>query len=215
MSLEDIVSALDDLQLAESQPAPQLPATMSDSKPKRSHSESMKSPIQWPKWSGDPADFPSFHICLEGLAEDSINDKTLCYAVFSQSLPSEAQRRVAPWMKAQNLADDWSSERLVSHLEELFDDRDATSRAQSKINKICQGPQQTFAKFRSVFEQLCSEAEHLAPIGAFKVNSMTLALAPHLQQGIAYRQGVSETNYESFVKGVQSLATELESIPSF
>ena len=62
---------------------------------------------------------------------------------------------------------------------------------------------------------LCCRAEHLAPIGASNLNAMTLALAPHLQQGIAYRQGVSETNYESFVKEVQSLAKGLEFIPSF
>lgn len=44
---------------------------------------------------------------------------------------------------------------------------------------------------------------------------MILALAPHLQQGIAYRQGVSQNNYESFVKEVQCLAKRLESIPTF
>ncbi|KAI0998740.1 hypothetical protein K3495_g9453 [Podosphaera aphanis] len=44
---------------------------------------------------------------------------------------------------------------------------------------------------------------------------MKCALASHLRKGIAYRQGVSETNYESFAKEVQSLAKELESIPSF
>ena len=91
MSLEDVVSALEDLQLAEShpapqpaksQPAPQFLATMSDPKLNRPHSESTKSTIQWPKWSGDPADFPSFHIFLEGLAEDRISDKTFCYSVF-------------------------------------------------------------------------------------------------------------------------------------
>ena len=44
---------------------------------------------------------------------------------------------------------------------------------------------------------------------------MKLALDAHLQQGIAYRQGVSETNYETFVREVQNLAKGLESIPSF
>ncbi|KAI0994225.1 hypothetical protein K3495_g13957 [Podosphaera aphanis] len=44
---------------------------------------------------------------------------------------------------------------------------------------------------------------------------MKCALASHLRKRIAYRQGVSEKNYESFVKEVQSLAKELESIPSF
>ncbi|KAI0996460.1 hypothetical protein K3495_g11721 [Podosphaera aphanis] len=42
---------------------------------------------------------------------------------------------------------------------------------------------------------------------------MKSALAPHLRKGIAYRQGVSETVYESFVREVQNLAKELESMP--
>ena len=44
---------------------------------------------------------------------------------------------------------------------------------------------------------------------------MKCALASHLRQGIVYCQGVSEKNYDSFVREVQSLAKELESIPSF
>ncbi|KAI1004734.1 hypothetical protein K3495_g3480, partial [Podosphaera aphanis] len=168
---------------------------------------------KWPKWSGDPADFPAFHICLEGAAEGHTDHKSFCYSVFSHSLPAEAQRRVAPWMRTQKAADDWNSERFISHLEELFVDRDAPTRAQVKINTIKQGPRQTFAKFRSVFEQLCSEADYLAPTGVSKVNAMKSALAPHLRKGIAYRQGVSETVYESFVREVQNLAKELESMP--
>ncbi|KAI1005538.1 hypothetical protein K3495_g2683 [Podosphaera aphanis] len=44
---------------------------------------------------------------------------------------------------------------------------------------------------------------------------MKCALASHLRKGKAYRQGVSEKNYESFVRELQSLAKELESIPGF
>ena len=102
--------------------------------------EVLKPIIQWPKWSGDSADFPAFHISLEGIAEEHANNKSFCYSVFSQSLPAEAQRRVAPWMRARKKSNDWSSEKFISHLEDLFVDRDATTRAQTKINALRQRP---------------------------------------------------------------------------
>ncbi|KAI0992636.1 hypothetical protein K3495_g15549, partial [Podosphaera aphanis] len=121
MSLEDIVSGLKDFQLAVTPPAPQLAVTSpapqlaeTSQAPQTqktmtgNKSESTKPTIKWPKWSGDPVDFPAFQISLEGVAEEGIDHKSFCYSVFSQSLPAEAQRRVAPWMKTQKIANDWS-----------------------------------------------------------------------------------------------------------
>ena len=194
MSLEDFVSALQEFQLAAPQPAPQLTSVLSthsltsemSSTANNSQSPDLYRPIiQWPKWSGNPSDFPAFLISLEGAAEEYPNDRSFCYSVFSQSLPAEGQRRVAPWMRAQKRADKWSRDEFISHLEDLFNDRDATTRAQTKTNTLRQGPRQTFSTFRSIFEQLCSEADHLAPTGASKLNAMKYALASHLRQGIA------------------------------
>lgn len=170
---------------------------------------------QWPKWSGDPSDFPVFQISLEGIADGYKSSKSFCYQVFSNSLPTEAQKRVAPWMKQQKLAQEWDIDRFLSHLEDLFVDNDAPSRAQAKLYAIRQGPNQLFSNFRSVFEQISSEAAHLAPTGAAKVNAIKTALSPHLKRGIAYRKGISQVDYDSFVEEVQDLAAGLEALPEF
>lgn len=44
---------------------------------------------------------------------------------------------------------------------------------------------------------------------------MKEGLAPHLRKGLAYRSGISNTDYDSFVVGVQEMANELEKLPEF
>ncbi|KAI0998102.1 hypothetical protein K3495_g10091 [Podosphaera aphanis] len=66
-----------------------------------------------------------------------------------------------------------------------------------------------------MFEQHCSEAGILAPKDASKVNAMKEGLAPHLRKGLAYRSGISNTDYDSFVVGVREMANELEKLPEF
>lgn len=176
---------------------------------------------KWPRWTGNPSDFATFLLSLEWIAEDeriraSIGDeKAFCYGVFTYSLPPDAQKRVAPLIKERKKTNEWDVTQFIEHLEELFTDRDATSKAQLSLNALRQGPRQPFAKFRSVFEQLCSEADDLAPIHASKISLMKSALVPSLRRGIAYRSNASMTSYDSFVIEVQDLANELESLPDF
>ncbi|KAI1006048.1 hypothetical protein K3495_g2171 [Podosphaera aphanis] len=118
-------------------------------------------------------------------------------------------------MKQQKKANEWNTDEFLIHLEELFVDKDASSKAQAALNKLHQGHRQSFAQFRSIFEQLCSEADELTPVGPSKIERMKDALQPHLRAGLAYRKGVSKTNYEQFVAEVQDLANELETIPQF
>lgn len=215
MSDEELIPSLRKLQLAES------PATQAQT-PKTSTNTKMSKPStdsnavrQWPKWSGDPSDFPVFQISLEGIADEFSSSKSFCYQVFSNSLPPDAQKRVAPWMKQRKIAQEWDINQFLNHLEDLFVDNDAPNRAQAKIYAIRQGPRQLFSKFRSVFEQICSEADHLAPTGPAKVNAIKTALSPHLKRGIAYRKGISQVDYDSFVEEVQDLAAGLEALPEF
>ncbi|KHJ30117.1 hypothetical protein EV44_g3243 [Erysiphe necator] len=118
-------------------------------------------------------------------------------------------------MKERKIAQEWDLDQFFLHLEDLFVYNNAPNRAQAKIYAIHQGPKQLFAKFRSVFEQICSEANFLAPIGPAKVNAIKTALSLHLKRGIAYRKAISYVNYDSFIIEVQDLVAGLEALPKF
>ncbi|RKF79638.1 hypothetical protein GcM1_200019 [Golovinomyces cichoracearum] len=176
---------------------------------------------RWPRWSGNPSEFSTFLLSVEGFSEDeriraSIGDeKAFCYGIFTYCLPSDAQKRVAPIIKDNKKSNEWDATLFIQHLEELFTDRDEASKAQLALNTIRQGPRRPFAKVRAVFGQLCSEADNLAPTNASKISLIKSALVPSLRKGIVYRSNISMTSYDLFVMEIQDLANELESLPDF
>lgn len=138
MSGEDLIPSLTRLQLEE-------PVSASVHLNRLSHNITMSEPKadncparQWLKWSGDPSDFAVFLISLEGIADEFKNSKSFCYHVFSNSLPSEAQKRVAPWIEERKFTQKWDIDQFLLHLEDLFVDNDAPNRAQAKIHAIRQ-----------------------------------------------------------------------------
>ena len=215
MKDEELIETLKNLQLTEANETDNTELGIMTNTSSSNPSGESTLARKWPNWSGDPVDFAVFQISLEGIAEGFKGDRSFCYEVFSNSLPLEAQKRVAPWMKERKLSNEWDINQFLTHLEDLFTDKDASNRAQTKLYAIRQGSRQLFSHFRSVFEQICSEAEKLAPTGPAKVNAMKTALAPYLQQGIAYRKQVSKVDYEMFAEEVQDLASTLEALPSF
>ncbi|KAI0998610.1 hypothetical protein K3495_g9584 [Podosphaera aphanis] len=84
---------------------------------------------------------------------------------------------------------EWNTLEFLANLEDLFTEKDAPSNVQTDLHHIKQGPRQHFAKFRSVFEQHCSETGIPAPKDVSKVNAMKEGLAPHLRKRLAYRSG--------------------------
>ncbi|KAI0994391.1 hypothetical protein K3495_g13791 [Podosphaera aphanis] len=104
-----------------------------------------KSFEKWPKWSGSSSEFATFQICLEGISSDDDlkkglgSPKAFCYGVFTHSLPPIAQKGVAPWMKRQKKSNEWNIDEFIYHLEELFINRDASSKALTALHKLRQG----------------------------------------------------------------------------
>lgn len=88
----------------------------------------------------------------------------------------------------QKKISEWDVTQLIEYFKELFTDRDATAKAKLWLKILRQGPHQPLAKFRNVFEQLCPEADGLAPTHASKMSLiMRSALVSSLRKGIAYR----------------------------
>lgn len=186
--------------------------------------------VKYDEWDGKPETFESWYLSVIGRTLDPTMANKLgsachiCVTLYGK-IPSLQRSPLTPYIRSRlmpkmdedgkSVAPPWVVSDFLAITWDAFQPKDLMALAQRKIFTIRQGDGQHLADYRSVWDSLVANAQELAPQGAAAIQVFKTSLRKGMVEALAVRGGVSATDWDSFIRTTQSLATDLESLPNF
>lgn len=174
-------------------------------------------PMRWPTWDGEKDTYDVFRLSLDLKIDTEAGrlggDKSICANIFQNVAPFQ-QPRIQNWLSIGGPGRDHCVLGFLAHMDERFKDRQAETKALSKLTAIRQGGRQRFEDFRQDFELLSAQAGTLAYTGPSKIAQMQNGLNTPLTKALVATD-LSDQDFDAFVTKVQRVATRVEALPEF
>jgi len=181
--------------------------------PPRVHSQ--RKPLQMGEpFSGAKASFKAWQVTMvHKLNSDAVFIGTTrdMFAFIWSQLSLSVQREVAPFYEIGGHSETWNPHEFLEYLEFCYSDNHGRERAQTKLEELRQGANESFSDFFVRFEQLLVQSGGSKWDSEQRLLKLRRALNQRIR-GVAMNRGVTRTDYDEAVRAYKSIAVDVETM---
>lgn len=165
-------------------------------------------------FSGSKSAFRAWRVTMEHkLSSDAafIGGPRDMFAFIWSQLSASVQREVAPFYEIGGNGGVWDPTEFLKYLEFCYSDNHSRERAQTKLESLRQGHNESFSDFFIRFEQLLVQSGGSKWDDEQRLLKLRRALNNRIR-AVAMNRGVTRTNYDAAVAAYKSIAVDVETM---